>query len=353
MHRWLPYFEAIAVVLFIALIFLYTKRGGTNLNPASLAQAQALIEQADADFVKRDLAKALITYWHAVEAMEAAKQESSTATSELDESLLHAHLRVVEIYLHSHWSEDADAHLKRAEKIQPDHVDVHLLRGKLLRDYAEQASATQEFLAVLEKEPAHAEAHYLLGVLYQSTKQYKEAIAYYEQAIEHDSELIQLPFESAPIGLLARLQLSRTYRGILQNYRFVDRELTSEELAEVEGLEDKGITVLEEAVEKGPNFTEAKEELIDSLYRRATILERGEGDLRFYDEALNVYEHIATLDATDADAWKKIGQINFYFLQEIEAALEAYNRAYQLDPDPEILALIKNIEEDLQHGMNE
>ena len=113
--------------------------------------------------------------------------------------------------------------------VDPDHPAVHLLRGKLLRDIGEQALAVQEFLAVIAKDPTYAEAHYQLGVLYQGTKQFEEAQAHYEKAIENDPDLTDIPFEPMPIGLQARLQLSRTYRNIQQMYQFIDRELTAEE----------------------------------------------------------------------------------------------------------------------------
>jgi tetratricopeptide (TPR) repeat protein len=346
MRKWLPYFEAVILVLLIALIFLNTRRGGVEATLPPSSQAQAFIEQGDKDFAKQDLPKALIEYWRAIQAFEA------DAHSIKPESLLHARLRVSEIYFHSNWAEDAETHLERAAKINPDHADVHLLRGKLLRDKGEQVLAVKEFLKVVEEDPMHAEAHYSLGVLYQGTKQYEQAIVYYEKAVENDPDLINLPFESAPTGLQARLQLSRTYRSLLQGYQFIDRELTDEEQAQLAGLEDKGIAVLEEVVRRDPDFTEAKGELIGLLYGRAAVLRRG-GEERAYDEALAVYEKIVALDPTEIDAYQWIGQIHHAFLQDPEAALEAYKKAYQLEPDPGTLAIIKSLEVDLQRMTGE
>ena len=130
-------------------------------------------------------------------------------------------------------------------------------------------------------------------------------------------------------------------------YQFIDRELTAEEQAQLVGLEDKGLAILEEVVTRAPDFTEAKQELIGLLYGRAGILRRG-GEERAYDDALDVYQKIVTLDPTEVDAYLWIGQIYNSFLQDPESALEAYRKAYALEPDSMTLTEIKNLERDLE-----
>ena len=345
MRKWLPYFEAVILIALIVLIVLNTKRGGAEIGLPSASQAGTFIEQGDEYFAKQNLPKALFAYWEGIQAIEADPRNANHA------SRLHAHLRVSEIYFHSNWTADAEIHLNRAAAIDPNHPAVRLLRGKLLRDTGEQALAVQEFLAVVAKDPTYAEAHYLLGTLYQSTQQYEEATAHYEKAIENDPELIDIPFELAPIGLQARLQLSRTYRNILQKYQFIDRPLTAEEQAQLAELEDKGLEILEEVVAYAPDLTEATQELTGLLYVRAGALRRG-GEERAYDDALDVYQKIVTLDPTEVDAYLWIGQIYNSFLQDPESALEAYRKAYALEPDSMTLTEIKNLERDLE-GMKD
>ena len=349
MRKWLLLLEAIAVILFLVLMFLYAEGVGTQANSPPLAKAQKFIERGDADYAKQDLVRALVAYWRAIESMESTKQGLSDQRSHLDKSLLHAHLRVAEIYFHSNWNEDAEAHLERVAEKQPDHIDVHLLRGKLLYGFGETEAATEEFLNVLELDPAQPEAHYTLGLLYQGSKQYKEAVYYHKQAIKYDLALVELPFETAPIGLLARLQLSRTYRRIVHEFTYGDRDLTGEQLTEIGELTDKAIVLLKEAVTYEPNYTEAKKDLVDLLYLQAQGLERGEGEIRFYGEALEVYEQIVKLDPNQIDAWQNMGEINLSFLHNPEAALSAFQRAFALYPDPNLRAIIKSIEEDLQN----
>ena len=346
----LPYIEATVIVVFIALIVLYARQGHkSSADQLSVTKVETLVKTADDTFVQKDLATAAVIYWQIIREIEAAKGQSST--DNLDEILLHAHLRVAEIYFHSHWVEDATKRLENAAQIQPDHVKVRLLRGKLLRD-EDKVAAGRELLAVIKKDPTHAEAHYLLGVLYQGTKQFKDAVRHFKQAIEHDAELVKLPFESTPIGLQARLQLSRTYLSMLQTYRFVDRELTAEETKAIGKMEEQVIEVLKEAVAADPEFAEAKEALINRLYTRARMFER-EGETRSYDKAIEVYKFIVELEPEETDAWSMMGERYLGFLDDPEAALEAYRKAYQLVPDPGLLAEIKNIEEILKNQRQE
>ena len=58
-----------------------------------------------------------------------------------------------------------------------------------------------------------------------------------------------------------------------------------------------------------------------------------EGEERAYDDALDVYEKIVTLDPTEVDAYLWMGQIYNSFLQDPESALEVYRKAYALEPD--------------------
>ena len=350
-RNWLPYVEGAIILLFIALIVVFTHTGETQSNAVPVSQAREFVKQGDQDFAKQDLGKAALAYWEAIRIIESAKRDGKERVEELDDELFHANLQVAEIYRHSSWIKDARNRLEHAARIQPDHIKVHLLRGKLERDDGESLSAANEFLAAIKIDPTHAEAHYRLGLLYRGNKQFEEAVARYKTAIEHDAELVELPFESQPIGLQARLQLARTYWRMLQDYRLIDREVSEQEINKIAQMEEASVAVLEEAINRSPNFIEAKTELIKQLESRALIIER-QGDTRPYDEALKVYKWIVELDPTMPDIWKKIGEIYAHFYQEKDAALKAYKEAYQLDADPAILAEIKNLEADLANEMD-
>lgn len=338
--RWLLYTEIIAIIGFVVIAAFFTQRGGAEPKPPSLSQAKTFIAEADAYFDEQNLVKAVFLYWQALQTFETAKTEENEADR------LHANLRIAEIYSQSGWLKDAKSRLEYASYIQPKHEDVLLLSGKLFRDEGLLKEATEQYLAVLEKKPNNSEAHYLLGVLYQGNKQYKEASTHYTAAIKGDPEFQHIPSEKAPIGVLARLQLSRTYNKMLQRYRFLDRELTSEDMAEISRLEAQSIILLREALQKQPGMPEIVNDLVGLLYVRANALKR-EAATRPYGDALQVYEQIVELDPSEVQAWQEMAEIYESYLIDKQKALEMYRKVYELEPHATFLAIIKSLEEEI------
>ena len=355
LRSWLFYAEVLAVIGFVVLAALYIRRGSAESEASSVAQIGGLIEKADVLFEKQDFADAALFYWQALRSLEANGDDQSVLINGTSESSaqarLHANLRISEIYSHSSWLKDAKARLEHAARIQPEHSAVHLLRGKLSRDEGLLSEATEEFLAVLKQDPHHAEAHYLLGVLYQGSKQYKSAAESYSSAIENDPGLKEVSSEKAPIGILARLQLSRTYAKMLQDYQFLDREFTDADLIEVTRLESEAIRLLEEAHEKYPEMNEVVDDLIRLLFARASALEREDFETRQYGDALRVYERIVELDPQEVRALERMGEIYASFLGDKSAALEMYRKVYEIEPHPTVLANVKSLEEDVAAEM--
>ena len=341
-RHWLFYAEAATIIGFVVLASLHIQWSGAEPEPPPSSQVDTFIAQADSHFETQDLVSAALFYWQALRALETEQSEANAPVR------LHANLRIAEIYSQSSWLKDAKARLEYAARIQPEHEGVRLLRGKLLRDEGLLTEAAEEFLAVLKKNPNNAEAHYLLGVLYQGSKQLQEAARHYNKAIETDPDLRDVSSEKAPIGVLARLQLSRTYSKMLQDYRFLDREFTNEDMAEVTRLETQAILLLEQALEKLPGMNEVTDDLIRLLFARAAALEREDIEMRGYLNALQVYERIAQLDPEEVRAWERMGEIYASFLGDKAASLEMYRKVYELEPHPTVLANIKSLEEDLK-----
>ena len=356
LRNWLIYAEVLAVVGFVALASFYIRRGSAEPESPPVSQVGAFIEKADTLFAQEDLVDAALLYWRALQALETVEKEQVVSVNGQSQTSaavgLHANLRIAEIYSRSNWLKDAKARLAYAARIQPDHPDVRLLRGKLLRDEGLDddllAQATEEFLAVLESNPSNAEAHYLLGVLYQGNRQLEQAVEYYKKAIESDPELKDVASEKAPIGILARLQLSRTYAKMLQGYQFLDREFTDEDMAEVTRLESEPILLLEQAVEKRPEMDEIVTDLVRLYFARASALEREDVETRRYADALQVYERIVTLDPQEVRAWERMAEIYGSFLGDKAEALEMYRKVYEIESHPTVLANIKSLEEDLE-----
>lgn len=334
------YIEIFVIVGFIVAAAIYMGKSRTNPSNPNISDAAKYLAEADALYEKQDLGKAINLYWQALHVYDADKTEQN------DKDRLHINLRIADIYSQSNWFKDAKARLQHAAHIQPDHEDVLMLSGKFLRDDSLPTEAAQQFLKLLEKNSENAEANYLLGVLYQGSQQYKEATTYYKSAIENDPEYEDITSQKAPIGILARLQLSRTYNKMLQSYRFVDRELTSADMAEITRLEAQPIILLKEAYRIRPDLQEIKDDLIRLLYVRANALKR-EAATRPYADALEVYEEIVELDPDEVQAWQEMAEIYESYLRDPQKALEMYRKVYELEPHAIILANITYLEQEL------
>ena len=339
-NRWLLYTEFIAIIGFLVLAFVHTQRGGAIPENPPIAEASELIDEADVNYENRNLGRAIYLYWQALHALESDKSEENKSQR------LHVNLRIADIYSQSNWLKDAKSRLQHASYIQPDHEDVLLWSGKFYRDEGSLGDATEQLLKVLEQNPNHPEALYLLGVLYQGNKQYEEASEHYLRAIENDPDFIKIPTEKAPIGILARLQLSRTYNKMFQSYRMLDRELTSEDMTKIAHLENQSILLLEEALQQTPDNPEIVDDLIGLLYRRAEALKR-EAATRPYADSIEVYERIVELDPNEVKAWQDMAEIYESFLFDKQKALEMYRKVYELEPHATFLAIIRSLEEDI------
>ena len=339
-NRWLLFIEVFAIIGFFVLAVIHTQRGSAIPDNVSIEDMSKYISEADACYEEQNLGKAIYLYWKALRALDSDKTDDNA------DERLHVNLRIADIYSQSYWLKDAKSRLQHATYIQPDHEDVLLWSGKFYRDEGSLDEATEQFLKILDQNPDHPEANYLLGVLYQGNKQYEEASKYYLKVIGIDQEFANLPSEQASIGVLARLQLSRTYNKMFQNYLLVDRELTGEEMAEISRLESQSILLLEQALQYEANMPEIIDELIGLLYRRAEALKR-EAATRPYADAIEVYERIVELDPNNIQAWQEMAEIYESFLFDKQKALEMYKKVNALEPHATFQAIIKSLEEDI------
>ena len=139
---------------------------------------------------------------------------------------------------------------------------------------------------------------------------------------------------------------------MLQDYQFLDREFTDEDLAAVNRLESEAIRVLEEGYEKYPEMNEVVDDLVRLLFARASALEREDFETRQYADALRVYERIVELDPQEVRALERMGEIYASFIGDKAAALEMYRKVYEIEPHPTVLANVKSLEEDVAADMN-
>lgn len=311
-------FEVGLVILFliISLIRLSGFSGFIrNWRQESLAKsALDYLQQADDFFEQRKFNEAAVEYWNALRK---------------DSNITEAHVNLAYIYHYSYsWNEDAYAKLYEAEKLEPNNPKIHLLLGKLYRDDGRPQEAMAKYQKALELDPQNAEAHFYIGTVYQSEKMETESESAFKQAIEKDKENRTPIFEITSFGLQARLQLARLYK-------------------QLDRLDD-AIKVLEEAAILDKNYQDAKNELIERLFEKANLVVRGNPASRPYHLTVEIYKKIVAVDPKNSEAWMEMGRIYDGYLGDLKKALNAFQKAYDIDPQNlEALAIIEDIKQRL------
>lgn len=303
--------------------------------------AQAYLKQADQSYESQALSNAVLNYWYALKK---------------NPDLVKPHVRIGKIFYNNYWNKEAMIQIERALEKEQNSSQAHLVKGRLLRNEGLVEKAAEEFEKALEIEPDNPEARHRLGLAYQAMQLSEPAIEQYKLAIDADQNLTEPIFAEEPFGLQARLRLAIVYQRrdltkFNETINLLIKAYNSGQpspkirQASIELLQtfDEPIELLEEIYEEKPSYTSAKQALIDLLYKKATLLKRIP-NLRQYGGTLKLYERIVEIEPTEADAWKQIGSINFYYTEDYERALEAYSKAYKINPnDRDALANVKHL----------
>lgn len=312
--------EAVLIIIFLS--FSLIRVAGCWLTEGGNREANAdKSEMTVSDYLQRgdklyedgDFATASLMYWSAL------KQK---------DNLVEPRIKLANIYFYqNHWSDDAMVQLDRAVELEPKNAEAHFLRGKIFRNDGLSEKAAKEYLLALEAEPRNPGFHYHLGALYHANQLYEKAIDEYKLAINYDTNLTRPHFEPAPYGLQARFMLARLYK---QTQRI-----------------DEAIDELEKVIAVDESYQDAKNDLIDLLDLKAQAVSHG-GNMRDYSWALELYERIVQLDPTNVDAWVEIGKIKYYWLNKPKEALQAFQKASELDPThPDVILHMKSLRQEL------
>ncbi len=105
----------------------------------------------------------------------------------------------------------------RAVELDPQHVDAHVNRGRLLHEAGRMRDAESHYRTAVALEPEDATAAYNLGVLLEDSGRQQEAVSAYEQAIRADPDCADAHYNLAhlyealgrPQGAVRHLQIYR------------------------------------------------------------------------------------------------------------------------------------------------
>lgn len=99
------------------------------------------------------------------------------------------HVKIARGYMARGEYEQAFVHLNAARQKSPDDVDIRALKGELLIGQRQDELALNEFVAVLEVRPDHAQANQGAGIIYFRAGLYEEAETHLERALSADGSL--------------------------------------------------------------------------------------------------------------------------------------------------------------------
>jgi tetratricopeptide (TPR) repeat protein len=199
-------------------------------------------------------------------------------------------------------SEDSLALYDQAIQLDPDNPESYYRRGNAYHMLGDHTHALEDLTTAIELDPSDPENYRERGWIRYDQGEYEESIADFDRAIELD------------------LRAASGYMGRGSAYR---------ELQDF----DHAIADLSHAISLDANFGEV-------YYQRGYTYELS-GD---YEAAFADYQHAVELNPRDGYALQQMASIEFYKLDEPEAALEHALRAVELAPDnPWVYALLGDI----------
>jgi len=129
---------------------------------------------------------------------------------ELDDTLAEGHEALAGIKLFYDWDwPGVERELKRAQELNPNFVNTHLMYCYYFRDMGRFDDAIAEAKRALELDPLAQHSITALGRTYVYARQYEQAIAQSRRAIELDPQLDPLRSDPRFAELMDRMKLPR------------------------------------------------------------------------------------------------------------------------------------------------
>ena len=160
--------------------------------------------------------EAAIHYW------EAIKQKPG---------LVDAHIKLAAIYYENIWNSQTLRELDEAERIDPEHPGLFLLRGEIYHRMGDTDKAFESLKRAVASQPENSDARFYLGTIYQQRGMTEAAITEYKMAVEGNSDDTAV--------LRSHLQLGRIYKAN-------DREMAKSEFKKALSIDPSSAEVISE-----------------------------------------------------------------------------------------------------------
>jgi tetratricopeptide (TPR) repeat protein len=218
---------------------------------------------------------------------------------------------------------DVITYANELKKVAPSEK-INYYLGKVYYEQEDYGNGIKNLTIAASDDPRNAEVQFLLGRCYLNMQNFKQAMPFYQKAIELDSTKSEWIFE---LGMMCNAMYdnvnSLKYILLAGEKGYVKNNVYMENLgiAYLEAGEfDKGVATLIELLQKRPADVSLLSMIAEAYY-----------DKKNYDEAINYWDKILQTDKTNAKALYMIG-MSFQKKGEKTKGQGLCDEAIKLDP---------------------
>ena len=207
---------------------------------------------------------------------------------------------------------------------QPEHIDANFLLGTLNLQSENLDKAAELLKQTVSLKPDHLEAHNNLGTVFQNQGKLEEAVGEYKRAIN-----LAPDYAEAFYNLGSIFYKQRKFAEALEHYKQAISLRPDDYEAHLNiGNTFKELSRLEEAEKSYRRSSALKPDYVIAHSRLGNILqEQGK-----FDESTKSLKRAIALDPTNVDIHNNLGTV-LTKLGKLDEAVESYNRAIKLNPE--------------------
>ena len=220
---------------------------------------------------------------------------------------------------HKEWSEAEAAFLKTI-KIKPAHAEAHFYMGLVKGSQRLYQEAAKWYEKAAELKPDYAEAHYNLANSLFYIDRHDDALTAYERAIAAYKKLIALnPDDPELYKQLGDAHIDKAEVGL---------DAGQVKKSQYQKLCQEAIELYQKAVELKPDYAQAYRNLATSLFG----LDKRDDAQTAYDKAIAAYKKLLELDPENPELHKQLGEV-YTDKGDSRNGIAALKHAIALKPD--------------------
>jgi tetratricopeptide (TPR) repeat protein len=218
---------------------------------------------------------------------------------------------------------DAIKYAGLLKKADPNEKVAYFV-GKAHYDNENYGEAIKQLTTAMQEDPANAEAPYMIARSYSDMNNHKQAVPFFEKAIALQPENARWMYE---LGLIyyaipddknsLKYLLMAGEKGLKRDNEYMENlavaYLNNKEI-------DKGLEILKEALGRRPSDMNLLNMIAEANY-----------DAKRYDDAINYYDQVLTLDKQNASSLFMIG-MSYQKKGEKQKGQALCDKAIQMDP---------------------